>query len=105
MFNLFRDGAMSQTGMELLRLETELNFWPSPLNGHRTTACPHGTPASTTTTPPESAVQNPPTSNATSKLSHHRHHHHEKGVKGSDKKTIEGYSRTPHSYCKDAFYN
>ena len=103
---------MSQTGMELLRLETELNFWPSPLNGHHTSplnghrpsGCPHGPPASTATTTAETDVQNPPTSNATSKLSHHRHHHHEKGVKGSDKKTIEGYSRTPHSYCKDTFY-
>jgi len=101
---------MSQTAMELLRMETELDFWPSLLNGHRhqvsSAGCPHEQPATMTTTTTTTTSDTSP-NNATSCPSshpsegHHHHHHHEKGSKcPNEKKTIAGYSRTPHSYCK-----
>ena len=107
---------MSQSAMELLRLETELDFWPSLLNSHRHSVTPSNchhsaTPPSspTSSASPSSAATSPTSNNASSvtpAMTNHFHHHHhghhtdEKSPKSNEKKSVAGYSRTPHSYCK-----
>ena len=112
-----RDGAMSQSAMELLRLETELDFWPSLLNSHRHSVTPSNchhpaTPPSPTTSTSSSTATSPTSNNASSAtpaMTNHFHHHHhghhshhadEQSPKSNEKKSVAGYSRTPHSYCK-----
>jgi len=94
----YRDGDMSQSGMELLLVETEQNFWPfltgQPLPGPGS-SCLHGPPS-----PPGQGLNPALISNAMSHPSESLTDGQERGGKQGERKTVAGYTRRPHSYCK-----
>lgn len=122
-----RDGDMSESGMELLLVETENTFWPF-LTGRALqgpgSGCLHGPPSPPPSGTPNNATHpdNPddPSDSRPGKTptaveddglgtdhAHDTHHHHhrshahpERGVRTAERKTVAGFTRRPHSYCK-----